>query len=889
MESFEIKNRFNQFFQKRNHKLLPSASVISPNPSTLFTIAGMVPFIPYFLGVKPAPYKRVATVQKCVRTADIDQVGKTTRHGTFFQMNGNFSFGDYFKYEAISYAWQLLTTSQSEGGYGLYPSLLWITIYQDDLEAASIWQEITGFSNDRIQKLGRAENYWHTGAAGPGGPCSEICLDFGSEFGIDGGPRVNDNRFVEIWNLVFQYQQIDNVKSKTQFDIVGDLPTKNIDTGMGLERLATYLQGKKNIYEIDEIRPVIDKVANLTDKAYGRNNFDDIQMRILADHIRSALMIMSDGVVPSNEGRGYVLRRLLRRSIRSVRLLGYDKPIMKDLFDTSLKAMSPSYVELSKTYNEVLTKTVKEEDIFSKTLKSGTKLFNQASLDAKKPSGILQGEDAFKLHDTYGFPIELTLEMAAEAGVKVDKDKFVQLMSEQKQRARQAYLAKRQAKTNTTAYNEVVKELKAETQFLGYETANSDIRVLAIVENGKPVSLAKAPSQVEVIFDKTPFYAEGGGQVADIGIAEFSNGALFNIEDVQKPLTGLFVHTGTLTEGVLTVGDKGVATIDLERRKAICRAHSATHMIHKALQEQLGSHATQAGSLDEPGRLRFDFRNDGPMTDEALQMVESRVNTLLEENLDVADKLMNYDKALESGAMAIFGEKYGDIVRVVSIGDTWSRELCGGTHVAKSSQIGLISILSESSIGSGVRRVDALVGTKASQYHAKEKALVNQLTGLLNSSPDQLTDKVKSLMEQLKAQAKTITQIRKNQLLASADNLLKKAVLINNITCIVENITDANNINSLKQVAEKLQNKLSSNIASFIMLIGIADSKLFIVCLSNKLAVEKGLKAGEIVKSVTKFLDGGGGGRPEFATGGGSNVAKIPQAVVYVKNQIKNI
>ncbi|MDR3151960.1 MAG: alanine--tRNA ligase, partial [Bifidobacteriaceae bacterium] len=371
MKSSEIKARFSKFFEKNDHAILPSASLISPDPSTLFTIAGMVPFIPYFLGEKNPPFKRAATVQKCVRTADIDEVGKTTRHGTFFQMSGNFSFGDYFKYEAISYAWKLLTSSQKQGGYGIDPSLLWITIFQEDNEAQSIWREVSGLSSERIQKLGRAENYWHTGAAGPAGPCSEICLDFGKEFGKDGGPAVNDKRFVEIWNLVFQYQQIDSVKSKTQFDIVGDLKTKNIDTGLGQERLATYLQGKNNIYEIDELKPVIDFVEKLTDKVYGKNKANDIQMRVLADHIRSALMIMSDGVVPSNEGRGYVLRRLLRRSIRAIKLLGYDKPVLNQLFDVSFAVMNKSYPELKETYNKVLEVSAREEVIFSKTLKSG--------------------------------------------------------------------------------------------------------------------------------------------------------------------------------------------------------------------------------------------------------------------------------------------------------------------------------------------------------------------------------------------------------------------------------------------------------------------------------------------------------------------------------------
>ncbi|MDR3151935.1 MAG: alanine--tRNA ligase, partial [Bifidobacteriaceae bacterium] len=509
-------------------------------------------------------------------------------------------------------------------------------------------------------------------------------------------------------------------------------------------------------------------------------------------------------------------------------------------------------------------------------------------------TGILKGEDAFRLHDTYGFPIELTLEMADEAGVKVDIDEFARQMQIQKQRAREAYLEKRKGQVDKTIYNKIAKNLSseaksAETQFLGYKTSTSDVRVLAIIADGKPVQVVSAPAQIEVIFDKTPFYAEGGGQVADIGIAEFQSGALLDIEDVQKPLVGVFVHTGNLTEGVLAVGETGTARIDLPRRQAICRSHSATHMIHKALQEQLGPQATQAGSLDEPGRLRFDFRNDGALTQDVLQMVESRVNILLEENLAVSDKLMNYDKALETGAMAIFGEKYGDIVRVVSIGDTWSKELCGGTHVENSSQIGLISILSESSIGSGIRRVDALVGTRASQYHAREKALVNQLTGLLNTSPDDLANKVKSLMEKLKDQDKKIAQIQQEKLLSSVDRFVDKSKIINSILCVIESVKEPASMDALKLAVEKLQNKLELDKAVFIMLIGVANNKPIIICAANELAQKKGLKSGEIIKDVARVLGGGAGGRPKFATGGGNDITKIDQALQIAQNYIKSL
>ena len=672
MRTSEIAKRFLDYFEQHDHLVVPSASLISPNPTTLFTIAGMVPFIPYLMGEQTPPKHRMASNQKCVRTLDIDEVGKTTRHGTFFQMLGNFSFGDYFKEEAIHYAYELLTTPQDKGGYGFDPEKLWMTTFTDDEEARSMWKN-EGVDPEHIQIMGMEDNFWTTGGPGPGGPCSEIYVDRGPKYGVEGGPIADENRYIEIWDLVFENYEVDNVKSKTDLHIVGELENKNIDTGAGLERLAYLMQGKQNIYETDEVFPVIEAAQKLSGRTYGDDEAMDVRFRIVADHVRSALMIMSDGVRPSNNGRGYVLRRLLRRTVKAMRELGVTEPVMPTLLPTSKAAMEPSYPELNDTFHDVSEAAYGEEDAFRRTLESGTEIFDMAVTKAKQGgSDLVSGEDAFKLHDTYGFPIEITLEMAADQGVKVDEAKFRELMAEQKSRARADALKKRH-NVDLSVYDDFKKTLLQPIDFLGYTDMSARAKVLGIMQEGKgSVPAVTGPANIEVILDRTPFYAQAGGQLADQGEILSDDGAVLEVDDVQKPIKDLIVHQCRLTEGTLVVGAEVNANIDLERRGAIARSHTATHMVHKALREELGPQATQRGSEDAPNRLRFDFQWSSAPSKDAMNAVEARVNEKLRENLAVTTQEMKFDDAIALGAMHLFGEKYGDIVRVVSIGeDGW--------------------------------------------------------------------------------------------------------------------------------------------------------------------------------------------------------------------------
>jgi alanyl-tRNA synthetase len=690
METAEIRRRFLDHFERAGHTVVPSASLVSPDPSLLFTVAGMVPFIPYLTGQETPPYPRATSVQKCVRTLDIEEVGKTTRHGTFFQMNGNFSFGDYFKEGAISYAWELITGSVADGGYGFDPEKIWVTVYLDDDEAAQLWQRIAGLPAERIQRRDKNDNYWHTGQPGPGGPCSEIYVDRGPEYGPDGGPIVDEDRFLEIWNLVFMQEQIDDVRSKSEFRVLGDLPSKNIDTGMGLERVAYLLQGVDNLYEIDQVFPVIERAAELAGKKYGRHPRgepgydDDVRMRVIADHVRSALMLIGDGVRPSNEARGYVVRRLLRRSVRAMRLLGVDEPTLPELLPVSMNVMKTSYPELEREFARISETAYAEEGAFRATLRTGTQIFDIAAADTKESgSPTLAGDMAFKLHDTYGFPIDLTLEMAAEQELAVDEAEFRRLMAEQRQRAKDDARAKKTGKVDLSVYRGVGDVLGRPVAFTGYDEVVSDGTIKGLLVGGAASVEAEAGDDVEVVLDRTPFYAEGGGQLADQGVIEVAGGGRIEVLDVQTPINGVIVHRARVLEGSVAVGADVQGLVDIERRRSISRSHTATHMVHKAFREALGETATQAGSENSPGRFRFDFSATGAVPAAVLADVEGRVNDLLAADLEVHAEVMSQDQAIAAGAMALFGEKYGDEVRVVSVGD-WAKELCGGTHARRS-------------------------------------------------------------------------------------------------------------------------------------------------------------------------------------------------------------
>ncbi|MFI2569318.1 alanine--tRNA ligase [Cellulosimicrobium funkei] len=889
MRTAEIRKRWLDYFADRDHTVVPSASLVSPDPSTLFTIAGMVPFIPYMTGEQTPPWDRATSVQKCVRTLDIDEVGKTTRHGTFFQMNGNFSFGDYFKEGAITYAWDLVTGAREEGKYGFDPESVWVTVYHDDDEARQLWKRIAGLPDERIQARGKKDNYWSTGQPGPAGPCSEIYIDRGPEFGQEGGPVVDEDRYLEIWNLVFMQYAIDDVKSKEEFRIVSELARKNIDTGMGLERVAYLLQGKDNLYEIDEVFPVITAAEALSGKRYGANHEDDVRMRVVADHVRSALMIMSDGVRPSNEGRGYVLRRLLRRSVRAMRLLGVEDRAMPALLPVSRDAMAPSYPEVATDFARISDVAYTEEDAFRRTLTAGTTILDTAVSRAKAAAGsdgtpLLGGDQAFALHDTYGFPIDLTLEMAAEQGVQVDEKAFRALMTEQRQRARADALAKRSGGVDTAAYESLASELATPVEFLGYTESSAAVRVAGLLVDGVPAPAATAPADVEVVLDRTPFYAEAGGQLADHGTIVLDGGATIEVDDVQRPIKGLSVHRGRLVEGTAALGDPGTATIDRDRRKAISRAHSATHMIHKALQESLGKDATQAGSENAPSRIRFDFRRSSAVPSGALSEIEERVNTQLQENLEVTDQLMPITEARALGAMALFGEKYGDTVRVVSIGGDWSRELCAGTHVQRTGQLGLVTLLGESSIGSGVRRVDALVGDGAYGFQAKEHALVGQLTGLLNVRTEELPDRVSTLVSRLRDAEKELAQLRQAQLLAAAGTLAAGAELVGGTRVVVHDAGEVASADDLRALALDVRGRLGEAEPAVVAVGGVAKGRPQVVVVTNASARAAGLRAGVLAKAAAQTLGGGGGGKDDMAQGGGTDVSALPAALRGVRD-----
>jgi alanyl-tRNA synthetase len=675
MQSAEIQRRWLNFFEQRGHTIVPSASLIADDAEVLFVIAGMQPFKPYFRGDLQAPWPRATSVQKVVRTPDIDEVGKTTRHATFFQMCGNFSFGDYFKDRAIPLAWELLTSSLEDGGYGFDPEKLWVTVYRDDDEAEAIWRDVVGVPPARIQRRGMADNYWSMGIPGPCGPCSEIYYDRGPDYGVDGGPEANEERYLEVWNLVFMQFERGAGGDKDDFPILGELPAKNIDTGMGLERMAAILQGVDNLYEIDSTRPILDRAAEISGQRYGVDHTTDVRLRVVADHCRAATMLIGDGVLPGNEERGYVLRRILRRVVRNMRLLGAQGPTLHQLIATTIDVMAPQYPELATDAARIHAVADGEETSFFSTLQSGTSRFEAAAADVRSSgSEQLSGDAAFALHDTFGFPIDLTLEMAAEAGLAVDEDGFRRLMAEQRDRAKADAKRKKTGAVDVSAYRGVLESLDQPVTFTGYDEFETDATVRGLLVDGIAGSFAGAGTQVELVLDRSPFYAEGGGQLADHGLIRLSSGALVHVDDVQQPLPGLIVHKARVISGEVTTGELAHAEVDLERRRAISRAHTATHMVHKAFREALGETATQAGSENAPGRFRFDFANPAAVPSSVLAEVEARVNSVLIDDLDVHADIMSQDEARATGAMALFGEKYGDRVRVVSVGD-WSREL----------------------------------------------------------------------------------------------------------------------------------------------------------------------------------------------------------------------
>ena len=889
MESAEIRSRWLRFFesdnrQGLNHTVVPSASLIADDPNLLLVNAGMVPFKPYFLGEITPPFKRATSVQKCVRTLDIDEVGKTTRHASFFQMCGNFSFGDYFKEGAIALAWELLTRDVKDGGYGFPEEKLWVTVYLDDDEAADIWHKKMGVPKERIQRRDMADNFWSMGVPGPCGPCSEIYYDRGPAFGADGGPIADENRYMEVWNLVFMQNERGVGSGKDDFPILGELPAKSIDTGLGLERMAALLQGVENIYEIDTTMQILKKASELTGVTYGKSEKSDVSLRIIADHARTSAMLIGDGVTPGNEGRGYVLRRMMRRTIRNMRLLGSMDPIMSELTIAAIGAMGPQYPELVTDTKRILSVSVSEEESFLQTLKSGTQIFDVASAALKKnKANVLAGEDAFKLHDTYGFPFDLTLEMAREEGLLVDEDGFRRLMKEQKDRAKADSKAKKSGHTDLSVYRSVA-DKNGKSEFLGYVQTSSEANINAVLVDGELVGSASADQDVEIILDRTPFYAEGGGQLADGGTITLSIGAVVEIDDVQTPVPGVFVHRGRVLSGSVESGHQALATIDLERRQAISRAHTATHMVHKAFREILGETATQAGSENSPGRFRFDFPATGAVPASVLNDVESRVNVLLLDNLEVTAETMSQEAAEKLGAMALFGEKYGDQVRVVSVGD-WARELCGGTHVSRSGQLGLVKLLSESSIGAGVRRVEALVGVDAYKFLAREHILLNSLTEIIKGArTEELPERINGLLNSMKEIEKELGALRSAQAMSQIGEISKTAKVINGVTVMTALLADGISGDDLRKIALELRTKANNCVVA---LISSNESKPTLVVATDDAARSQGIKAGALVKIGSAVLGGGGGGKDDFAQGGGTDSSKALDALDTIVQGLK--
>ncbi|MHA6764565.1 alanine--tRNA ligase [Streptacidiphilus sp. PAMC 29251] len=888
MESAEIRRRWLRFFEERGHTVVPSASLIADDPTLLLVPAGMVPFKPYFLGEVKPPFKRATSVQKCVRTPDIEEVGKTTRHGTFFQMCGNFSFGDYFKEGAIRYAWDMLTSPLEAGGFGLEPEKLWITVYLDDDEAESIWREQIGVPAERIQRLGKKDNFWSMGVPGPCGPCSEINYDRGPEFGAEGGPAVNDERYVEIWNLVFMQYERGAGDGKDDFPILGDLPAQNIDTGLGLERLAMILQGVQNMYETDTLRVVIDKATELSGVQYGAAKGSDVSLRVVADHMRTSVMLIGDGVTPGNEGRGYVLRRIMRRAIRNMRLLGAPGLVVGELVDTVISTMGQQYPELATDRKRIETVALGEEASFNQTLKAGTAILETAVGDTRAGGGtVLAGDKAFQLHDTYGFPFDLTLEMAAEQGVSVDEDGFRRLMKEQRDRAKADAKAKKMGHADVSAYREVA-DRSGTTDFTGYASTLGEASVVGLLVDGVPAPAATEGDEVEVILDRTPFYAEGGGQLADHGRIRFDSGAVVEVRDVQQPVKGLTVHKGSVLVGEITLGAAAHAQVDADRRRAVSRAHSATHLTHQALRDALGPTAAQAGSENAPGRFRFDFGSPTAIPGSVLTDVEQKINEVLARELDVTAEVLTMDEARKQGAIAMFGEKYGDAVRVVTIGD-YSKELCGGTHVANTAQLGLVKLLGESSIGAGVRRVEALVGVDAYKFLAREHTVVAQLTELVKGRPEELPEKIAGMLGKLKEAEKEIDRFRAEKVLQAAAGLAAQAEDLAGTALVAARVPDGTSADDLRKLVLDVRARLANGAGdrpAVVAVFSVVNGRPLTVIATNEAARGRGIKAGALVRVAAKTLGGGGGGKDDVAQGGGTDPGAVDEAVAAVRREV---
>lgn len=869
----EIREKFLSFFEGKGHLRMPSASLVPHNDNSLLLInSGMAPLKPYFTGQVIPPRRRVTTCQKCIRTGDIENVGKTARHGTFFEMLGNFSFGDYFKKDVIPWAWEFITKVLE-----IPEDRLYITVYKDDEEAAQIWHDVIGVPKERIFYMGKEDNFWEHGT-GPCGPCSEIYYDRGPEYGC-GKPGCtvgcDCDRYMEFWNLVF-----------TQFNAeedgtYSDLAQKNIDTGMGLERMATIMQNVDSIFDVDTLKALRDEVCRVAGVEYMKDHKTDVSVRVITDHIRSVTFMTADGVLPSNEGRGYVLRRLLRRAARHGKLLGIDKEFLADLCEVVIAHSGDAYPELVEK-KEYIRKVISvEENSFYKTIDNGMEILKDY-MDEMQSKGIkvLDGEKTFRLYDTYGFPIDLTKEILEEAGMELDEDAFQSEMKAQKERARNARAKSTYMGAAETVYNQLDTSLK--TEFVGYsENSVDDATITALVANGEIADTATVDSEVAIFLDKTPFYAEMGGQVGDTGIIKTDMGTV-EVSDCIRVVGGKSAHIGVVVDGEIKVGDKAEVAIDVKNRIAISRNHSATHLLQKALREVLGTHVEQAGSYVSADRLRFDFTHFQAMTAEEIKKVEDIVNEKILEGIDVTTTETSMEEARKMGAMALFGEKYGDVVRVVNMGG-YSVELCGGVHLKNTAQAGSFKIVSEGGVAAGVRRIEALTGEGALKFYQSQGDELKQVCAITKTTSENMVKHIEDLLKQQKEMAKEIEALKAKMAGSAAEDIIKNAENVNgvNVVCAVIEDTDTN---GLKTMGDELKNKLGSAV---VVLASVKEGKIGLVAMATDDAVKKGAHSGNIIKAAAAVCGGGGGGKPNMAQAGGKDASKLAEAVEKAKEVIK--
>ena len=869
----EIRKRFLDFFESKGHYVGKSSSLIPNNDKSLLLInSGMAPLKNYFSGVEVPPSKRMSTCQKCIRTGDIENVGKTARHGTFFEMMGNFSFGDYFKPEAITWAWEFIREHLE-----IPEDRLWVTVYLDDDQAHDFWAKEIGVPENRIVRLGKEDNFWEIGL-GPCGPCTEIYFDRGEKYGCDSPdckPGCDCDRYLEFWNLVF-----------TQFDRQEDgtypeLENKNIDTGMGLERMACIMQDVDNIFEIDTIKYIIQGIEELANIKYGEDAKKDVSVRIITDHMRAMSFLIADGVLPSNEGRGYVLRRLLRRAARHGKLLGIKEDFLYKLYDRVKEVSGDAYPELVEKENYVKKVIKIEEEKFNETLDQGVEILNSYIEELKKNNEkVLSGANAFKLYDTYGFPMDLTEEILEEQGFEIDEEGFHAEMEAQRQRAR----ADRGAMEDESWKEDPLSSLDESiaSTFDGYENLNVCGRVTAIVKEDEIVSTINEGEKAIIVLDETSFYAEGGGQAGDVGTLE-NEDAIFEVVDTKKGANNTIKHIGFVKKGKISVEDKLESKVNKEIRMASARNHTATHLLHEALKQVLGDHVNQAGSLVTPERLRFDVTHFEPISKEELKVIEEKVNEAILNSLDIKWEIMNIKEAKEKGAMALFGEKYGNEVRVVSMGD-YSVELCGGTHLNNTSQVGLFKILSEGGVAAGIRRIEAITGKAVYEYLTQKDNMINEVCVALKTKEDNLVQRANHLVEENKSLAKELHETKTKLNLQSVDALLDAKVEVNGVNLLCAKFENID-MNTLKETADTLRDKVGSGV---VVLSNVAEDKVNFVVTATQDAIEKGIHSGNIVREVAKIANGKGGGRPNMAQAGATDVSKVDEALSYASEVIKS-